>query len=145
MWYCLKQFNNLHAPVPAQKPKGPSTYTCAAILDMIHSFFLLRNLSRADAAFRITHTLYPRGTSTPAPHSRYHIPIRKFYKKMNSKVREIYTEIWKLHKAYYDTQSDAEWERLIGETEKLLQRYGRNKFAVKLAEAMISEIESRQK
>lgn len=64
---------------------------------------------------------------------------------MNSKVREIYTEIWKLHKAYYDTHSDAEWERLIGETEKLLQRYGRNKFAVKLAEAMISEIESRQK
>lgn len=138
-------FETIQQLAPEQKPKGPSTYTCAAIVRMIHSFFFLRNLSRAAAAFLIVRTLYPRGTSTPAPHSRYHIPIRKFYKKMNSNVREIYTEIWKLHKAYYDTQSDAEWERLIGETEKLLQRYGRNKFAVKLAEAMISEIESRQK
>ena len=125
--------------------KGPKHVYLRSYIRMIHSFFFLRNLSRAAASFLIARTIYPRGTSTPAPHSRYHIPIRKFYKKMNSKVREIYTEIWKLHKAYYDTQSDAEWERLIGETEKLLQRYGRNKFAVKLAEARISEIESRQK
>lgn len=125
--------------------QGPKRVYLRGYIRMIHSFFFLRNLSRAAAAFLIVRTLYPRGTSTPAPHSRYHIPIRKFYKKMNSEVREIYTEIWKLHKAYYDTQSDAEWERLIGETEKLLQRYGRNRFAVKLAEAMISEIESRQK
>lgn len=144
MWYCLKQFNNLRTCTGAET-QGPKRVYLRGYIRMIHSFFFLRNLSRAAAAFLIARTLYPRGTSTPAPHSRYHIPIRKFYKKMNSEVREIYTEIWKLHKAYYDTQSDAEWERLIGETEKLLQRYGRNRFAVKLAEAMISEIESRQK
>lgn len=125
--------------------QGPKHIYLRSYIRMIHFFFFLRNLSRAAAAVLIVRNLYPRGTSTPAPHSRYHIPIRKFYKKMNSEVREIYTEIWKLHKAYYDTRSDAEWERLIGETEKLLQRYGRNRFAVKLAEAMISEIESRQK
>lgn len=125
--------------------QGPKRVYLRGYIRMIHPFLFLRNLSRVPAAVLITRTLYPRGTSTPTPHSRYHIPIRKFYKKMNSKVREIYTEIWKLHKSYYDTQSDAEWERLIGETEKVLQRYGRNKFAVKLAEAMISEIESRQK
>lgn len=144
MWYCLKQFNNLRTCTGAET-QGPKRVYLRSYIRMIHPFFFLRNLSRAPAAFRIARTIHPRGTSTPAPHSRYHIPIRKFYKKMNSEVREIYTEIWKLHKAYYDTQSDAEWERLIGETEKLLQRYGRNRFAVKLAEAMISEIESRQK
>lgn len=144
MCYCLAQFNNLRTCTGAET-QGPKRVYLRGYIRMIHSFFFLRNLSRAAAAVLIVRTLYPRGTSTPAPHSRYHIPIRKFYKKMNSEVREIYTEIWKLHKAYYDTQSDAEWERLIGETEKLLQRYGRNKFAVKLAEAMIGEIESRQK
>lgn len=144
MCYCLAQFNNLRTCTGAETQRPKHVYL-RSYIRMIHPFFLLRNLSRAPAAVLIVRTLYPRGTSTPAPHSRYHIPIRKFYKKMNSEVREIYTEIWKLHKAYYDTQSDAEWERLIGETEKLLQRYGRNRFAVKLAEAMISEIESRQK
>ena len=144
MCYCLAQFNNLRTCTGAET-QGPKHVYLRGYIRMIHPFLFLRNLSRAAAAVLIARTIHPRGTSTPAPHSRYHIPIRKFYKKMNSEVREIYTEIWKLHKAYYDTQSDAEWERLIGETEKLLQRYGRNKFAVKLAEAMISEIESRQK
>lgn len=144
MCYCLAQFNNLRTCTGAET-QGPKHVYLRGYIRMIHPFLFLRNLSHAAAAVLIARTIHPRGTSTPAPHSRYHIPIRKFYKKMNSEVREIYTEIWKLHKAYYDTQSDAEWERLIGETEKLLQRYGRNKFAVKLAEAMISEIESRQK
>nr|DAG66722.1 MAG TPA: hypothetical protein [Caudoviricetes sp.] len=33
MCYCLAQFNNLHALSQVQKPKGPNTYTCAAILE----------------------------------------------------------------------------------------------------------------
>lgn len=137
--YCLTQLDSFHGMPEAQPP--------SFLGDILNDTLFLFPVpsSRLPVPGPAAGTLYPRGTSTPAPHSRYHIPIGKFYKKMNSKVREIYTEIWKLHKAYYDTQSDAEWERLIGETEKLLQRYGRNKFAVKLAEAMISEIESRQK
>lgn len=142
MFETIQQLARTFTGAETQEPKH---VYLRGYIRMIHPLLFLRNLSRAAAAVLIARTIHPRGTSTPAPHSRYHIPIRKFYKKMNSEVREIYTEIWKLHKAYYDTQSDAEWERLIGETEKLLQRYGRNKFAVKLAEAMISEIESRQK
>lgn len=63
---------------------------------------------------------------------------------MTEETRAIYTEVWKLHKRFYDTKTDTEWESLYEECKKLLVNYPCS-FARDLVNAMMGEIESRCK
>lgn len=63
---------------------------------------------------------------------------------MNEEIKEIYTEVWKLHKAHYSPKTDSEWEKLIAECSSFLKTH-KCQFARDTINAMICEIENRCK
>lgn len=62
---------------------------------------------------------------------------------MTEEVKEIYTEVWKLHKAH-SPKTEEEWEILIAECDSFLKTH-KSKFARDIVNAMLSEIENRCK
>ena len=65
-------------------------------------------------------------------------------KSMTPEVKEIYTEVWKIHKKNFKPETDADWEQINRECKLLLKMYD-CKFARELIQAMIAEIEQRMK
>lgn len=63
---------------------------------------------------------------------------------MDEEVKEIYTEIWKLHKSRYSPKTDNDWEILISECDSFLKSH-KSQFARDMVNAMLSEIEKRCK
>lgn len=64
---------------------------------------------------------------------------------MPPEVKEIYTEVWKIHKECSNPQTDDDWERIIRRGNMLIKMHNNSKFAKELVQAMISEIEERLK
>ena len=60
---------------------------------------------------------------------------------MTERVKSIYTDVWQLHKRFYDAHTDKEWEELNAECSKLIER-NKDDFTRMLVQAMISEISS---
>lgn len=61
---------------------------------------------------------------------------------MTPDVKAIYTEVWQLHKTYFEPCTDATWKELVGKSQDLIKKYN-NQFVRDLVQAMMSEIEHR--
>ena len=72
------------------------------------------------------------------------LPVKEIY-DMPPEVKEIYTEVWKIHKECANPQTDDDWERIIRRGNMLIKMHNNSKFAKELVQAMISEIEERLK
>ena len=72
------------------------------------------------------------------------LPVKEIY-DMPPEVKEIYTEVWKIHKECANPKTDDDWERIIRRGNMLIKMHNNSKFAKELVQAMISEIEERLK
>ncbi len=61
---------------------------------------------------------------------------------MTPEIKEIYTAVWQLHKAYFEPCTDMAWEELVSKSQGLIRKYN-NQFVRDLVQAMVSEIENR--
>jgi hypothetical protein len=60
-------------------------------------------------------------------------------------IKEIYTEVWKIHKECANPKTDEDWEYLIRQGNLLIKMHNNSQFAKALVMAMIDEIEGRTK
>lgn len=72
------------------------------------------------------------------------LPVKEIC-DMPQEVKEIYTEVWKIHKECANPKTDDDWERIIRRGNMLIKMHNNSKFAKELVQAMISEIEERLK
>ncbi len=63
---------------------------------------------------------------------------------MTPEVKEIYTEVWKIHKENFNPKTDEDWEHLNRKCKALLKIY-EGRFVRIIIQAMIAEIEDRCK
>lgn len=59
----------------------------------------------------------------------------------NETYKQIYTDIWQIHKRYVNIDSPDSWEYLMHDIDVFTQKYN-NDFSLKLAQAVLSEIEA---
>lgn len=64
--------------------------------------------------------------------------------EFNDKYRAIYTDIWQIHKKYMNVKTSDEWEHLLDEMGQFTDKY-KSKFALKLAQTVLTEIEEHNK
>lgn len=60
-------------------------------------------------------------------------------------IKEIYTEVWKIHKECANPKTDDDWSYLIRKGNLLIKMHNNSQFAKALVMAMIDEIEGRTK
>ena len=60
-------------------------------------------------------------------------------------IKEIYTEVWKIHKECANPKTDDDWSYLIRQGNLLIKIHNNSQFAKALVMAMIDEIEGRTK
>ena len=60
-------------------------------------------------------------------------------------IKEIYTEVWKIHKECANPKTDDDWEYLIRQSNLVINMHGNSLFVRELVQTMIDEIEGRTK
>ena len=72
------------------------------------------------------------------------VPVKEIC-ELPQEIKEIYTEVWKIHKECANPKTDDDWEYLLRQSNLVIKMHNNSLFVRELVQTMIDEIEERTK